>query len=153
MKPSLRSPILIAVTVAAFFAFIRPSPAAADGLTICNKSTYGTVNLAVAVDWLDSGNGRTYDEAEGWFIIPQGDCKIVIDQDIGIYTIFIYAYADKDPAKLIWGGNNPFCLEPKKFLYKAGEEKPPCRSGRSYGMRHIDTGDNSTYTYTYTLHD
>jgi uncharacterized membrane protein len=149
MKLCLKSSVLVAATVAALFTFVCPSPAAADGLTVCNKSTYGTVNVAVAVDWLDNGN--PYEEAEGWFIIAQGDCKIVIDQDVRPYEIFIYAYANKNPAKLWWGGNNPFCLELQKFLYRAGEEKPPCRSGRSYGMRHIDTGDNTSYTYT--LHD
>jgi uncharacterized membrane protein len=135
------------MTVAALFV-VRPSPAAADGLTICNKSTYGTVNLAVAVSWLDSENGRPYEEAEGWFVIAQGDCKLVIAQNILAYTIFIYAYANKDPAKLRWAGNNEFCLETKKFLYRAGEEKPPCAPGRSYFMRHVDTGDQTSYTYT-----
>jgi uncharacterized membrane protein len=148
MKNRLRFGILVAALLAALFILLRPSPAAAE-LTVCNKSTYGAVKLAVALSWLDNGN--PYEEAEGWFIIAQGDCKIVIDQDVRPYEIFIYAYADKNPAKLWWGGNNPFCLELKKFLYRAGEEKPPCRSGRSYGMRHIDTGDYSKYTYT--LHD
>lgn len=145
MKLCLKFIIPVAA-VAALITLVRPSPAAAEGLTVCNKSTYGTVNVAVAVAWLDNGN--PYEEAEGWFVIAQGDCKKVIDQNILAYTIFIYAYADKNPAKLIWGGNNPFCLERKKFLYKAGEEKPPCPPGRSYGMRHIDTGDNTSYTYS-----
>ena len=147
MKLCLKSYILVAATVAALFTIVRPSPAAADGLTVCNKSTSGTVNLAVAVAWLDSGNGRTYEEAEGWFIIPQGDCKTVTQNIFG-YTTFIYAYANKNPAKLWWGGKNEFCLELKKFIYRAGEEKPPCKTGRSYFMRYIDTGDYKKYTYS-----
>jgi hypothetical protein len=63
VKPCLKLNVLVAAIVAALFTLIRPSPAAADGLTVCNKSTYGTVNVAVAVDWLDNGNPN--EEAEG----------------------------------------------------------------------------------------
>ena len=84
-------------------------------------------------------------------VLAQGNCKEVIHDDPGPYTIFIYAYAIKDPQKLVWGVNNSFCLESKTFLYRTGEEKPPCRYGKSYGMRHIDTGDS--HNYTYSLYD
>lgn len=142
MKLRVQLDVVVATAVAVVCTLARPSPAAA-GLTVCNKSTYGTVNLAVAVSWL--GNGNPYEEARGWTVLAQENCDEVIHDDLWPYTIFIYAYANKDPQKLVWGGNNPFCLELKNFLYKAGEEKPPCH-GRAYGMRHIDTGDSHNYT-------
>jgi len=148
MKLCVRLDVVVAAAAAVVCTFARPSPAAA-GFTVCNKSTYGTVNLAVAVGWLDNGN--PYEEAQGWTVLAQGICKEVIHDDPGPYTIFIYAYANKDPRKLVWGGNNPFCLESMNFLYKAGEEKLPCRHGKSSGMRHIDTGDS--HNYTYNLYD
>jgi uncharacterized membrane protein len=148
MKLCVRLDVVVAAAAAFACMLARPSPAAA-GLTVCNKSTYGTVNLAVAVSWLDNGN--PYEQAQGWTVLTQGNCKEVIHDDPGPYTIFIYAYANKDPQKLVWGGNNSFCLESMNFLYKAGEEKLPCRHGKSYGMRHIDTGDS--HNYTYNLYD
>jgi len=147
MKLSLRSNILVAATVAALFCLVRPSPAAAE-FTVCNSTTDGAVNVAWAVNWFES-SGVFHGESAGWFVISQGDCKIIIAPDISAYAIYIYAYANQNPAKLWWGGTHAYCLDPKnKFVYKGDLVNPPCSSGRSYGMRRMDTGSESTYTYT-----
>jgi len=59
MKLRWKSNILVAATVAALFTLVRPSPATA-AFTVCN---YGTVNLALTISWLDSENGRPYEES------------------------------------------------------------------------------------------
>ena len=135
--------ILLAVTLAALFILVRPSPAAAE-FTVCNSSTYGDVSIAWAATWSD-GNGNAHGESVGWFIIAQGDCKIVITaSDISAYTIYIYGKASKQ----YWGGGYNYCLDTShKFLYQGDDMKPPCSSGRSFGMRYMDTGSSSTYTY------
>jgi uncharacterized membrane protein len=147
MKLCLKSKVLFAATVAALFTLVHPAPAAAE-FTVCNTTTDGAVNVAWAVNWLES-NGVFHCKSAGWFIIAQGDCKIVIAPDISAYAIYIYAYANQNPAKLIWGGTHEYCLDPKKkFVYKGDKANPPCSSGKSYGMRRMDTGSESAYTYT-----
>jgi uncharacterized membrane protein len=146
MKLCLRSSVLGAATLAALF-ILRPAPAAAE-FTVCNSTTDGAVNVAWAVNWFES-NGVFHGESAGWFIIAQGDCKNVIAPDISAYTIYLYAYATKNRDKLWWGGTHAYCLDPKKkFVYKDDLANPPCSSGKSYGMRRMDTGSESAYTYT-----
>ncbi|MDQ6770657.1 MAG: DUF1036 domain-containing protein [Gemmatimonadota bacterium] len=79
----------------ALITLVRPSPAAA-AFTVCNSTTSGTVSIAWAINWLES-DGVFHGESDGWFIIAQGDCKIVVAPDISGYTIYIYAFAKKDP--------------------------------------------------------
>jgi uncharacterized membrane protein len=147
MKLRLKFNILFAATIAALFTLLHPSPAAA-AFTVCNSTTDGPVNVAWAVNWLEN-NGVFHGENAGWFIIAQGDCKIVISPDISAYAIYIYAYANQNPAKLWWGGTHEYCLDPKKkFVYKGDQANPPCAAGKSYGMRRMDTGSESAYTYT-----
>ncbi len=138
--------ILLSATVAGLIALARPSPAAAE-FTVCNSTTHGTVNVAYAVTWHDS-DGSPYGESQGWWIIPQDNCKILVTNDISAYTVYIYAFADANPDELWWGGSHDYCLDPShKFLYHGDDMNTPCSSGRSFGMRFVDTGDNSTYTY------
>lgn len=136
-----------AATIVALITLVRPSPAAA-AFTVCNSTTSGKVNVAWAINWFEIG-GVFHGESAGWFIIAQGDCKIVVAPDISGYTIYIYAFAEKNPDKLWWGGTHQYCLDPKnKFLYRGDHMNPPCTSGKSYGMRYMDTGTESTYTYS-----
>lgn len=139
--------ILLAVTLAALFTLVRPSPAAAE-FAVCNSSTYGKVNVAWAATWSDS-NGNAHGESDGWWIIAQGDCKILITiTDISAYTIYVYAFANAKPSIQYWGGTYEYCLDPShKFLYQGNAMNTPCSSGRSFGMRSMNTGNNSTYTY------
>ena len=139
--------IILAATIAAMITLFRLSPAAAE-FAICNSSTYGKVNAAWAATWSDS-NGNAHGESDGWWIIPQGDCKIVITTiDISAYTIYIYAFADAKPSVEYWGGTHEYCLDPShKFLYQGDRMNIPCSSGRSFGMRPMNTGNQSTYTY------
>jgi uncharacterized membrane protein len=63
MKLGLKFDILVAATVAALFTLVRPSPAAAE-FTVCNSTTDGAVNVAWAVNWLES-NGVFHGESAG----------------------------------------------------------------------------------------
>ena len=139
--------ILFAITLVALSILVRPSPAAAD-FTVCNSTTDGIVNIAWAVSWIEN-DGSFYTESHGWWTIAQNKCKVLIAPDISAYEIYIYAYAASDPDKLWWGGTHEYCLDPKNtFLYKDDDVNTPCSSGRSYGMRYIDTNNESTYTYS-----
>jgi len=139
--------ILCAATIAAVFILVRPSPAAAE-FAVCNSTTYGSVNVAWAATWHDS-NGDPHGESDGWWIIPSGECKIIIAVvDVSPYTIYIYAFATANPSTQWWGGNYRYCLDPKnKFLYKGDAMNLPCAAGSAYGMRFIDTSSESTYAY------
>lgn len=122
------------------------APAAAE-FTVCNSSTYGKANVAYAITWQDS-QGKAYGESQGWWIVAQDACQIIVTNDISAYTVYIYAFADSDPVHDWWGGSNNFCLNPSdKFLYHGDDMDTPCSTGQAYGMRFIDTGGNSTYTY------
>jgi uncharacterized membrane protein len=139
--------IVSAMTLAVLFMLIRPSPAAAD-FTVCNSTTAGTVNVAWTVTWLES-DGDFNGESHGWWTVAQNECKVIIGPDISAYAIYLYAYAASDPDKLFWGGTHEYCLDPKNtFLYKGDDMNTPCSSGTAYGMRFIDTGNASAYTYT-----
>jgi uncharacterized membrane protein len=138
--------LLIAAAVVALFTLTCPTPAAA-AFTVCNNSTYGRVNVAYAVKW-HASDGSSYGESQGWWLIDQDACKIIMTNDISAYTIYIYAYADADPSTEWWGGTYKYCLDPEhKFLYHGDDMSTPCSNGRSFGMRFIDTGTESTYTY------
>jgi len=135
------------MTVVALFILLRPSPAAAE-FTVCNSTADGTVNIAWAVSWIES-DGSFHSESYGWWTIAQNECKVLIAPDISAYAIYIYAYAASDPEKLWWGGTHEYCLDPKNaFLYKGDDVNTPCSSGMSYGMRYIDTGNESAYSYS-----
>lgn len=140
---------LLMISVAAGILWISamfPSPAQA-AFTVCNSTTYGVINVAYAVTWHDSNN-QAFGESQGWWVIDQDTCKIIMKNDISAYTVYIYGYANVDPSNKWWGGTNNYCLAPgQKFLYHGDAMDAPCQSGRTFGMRYVDTGGNSTYTY------
>lgn len=121
-------------------------PAAAE-FAVCNSSSHGTVSVAWAATWVDS-QGKSYGESQGWWVIPQEDCKIMITNDISAYTIYIYAYANSDTS-ISWGGDNSYCVDSSgnKFAYHGDAMDAPCSSGKAFGMRAISTGSQDTYTY------
>ncbi|MBV8262837.1 MAG: DUF1036 domain-containing protein [Candidatus Eremiobacteraeota bacterium] len=138
--------IITALAALVLVASLYPSPAAA-AFTVCNSTTYGVVNVAYAVTWRDSNN-QPYGESQGWWAIDPDTCKIILKNDISAYTVYIYAFANSDPTNRWWGGTNNYCLDPHlKFLYHGDAMDAPCNAGKSFGMRYIDTGSQSTYTY------
>jgi len=138
--------MLLAIVGAIGVSCLYPSPAAA-AFTVCNSTTYGVVNVAYAVTWHDSNN-QPFGESQGWWAIDQDACKIILKNDISAYSVYIYAFANVDPAKKWWGGTNNYCLDPRlKFAYHGDAMDAPCQFGRAFGMRSIDTAANSTYTY------
>ncbi len=143
----MKTSIYLGLALAALLVIIRPSPAAAE-FAVCNSSTYGNVNVAWAATWNDS-SGNAHGESQGWWVVTQGDCKIVITTlDISAYTIYLYAFADDQPSVHYWGGSYKYCVDPShKFLYQGNAMITPCSSGKAYGMRSIVTGNTSTYAY------
>lgn len=138
--------IMLTVATGSFLASLHPAPARA-AFTVCNSTTYGVINVAYAVTWRDSNN-QPYGESQGWWIIDQDTCKIILNNDISAYSVYIYGYANVDPSSKWWGGTNNYCLDPgHKFLYHGDAMDAPCQSGKAFGMRYVDTAANSTYTY------
>jgi uncharacterized membrane protein len=136
---------LLVVTLGALASIALARPAAAE-FAVCNSASHGTVHVAWAATWNDS-QGKSYGESQGWWEIPEEDCKIMITNDISSYTLFIYAYADSD-SSIYWGGDTSYCLDPtNKFAYHGDAMDTPCSSGKAFGLRSIDTGNQETYTY------
>ena len=127
--------ILFAATVAAFFILVRPSPAAAE-FAICNSSTWGEAKVAIAITWTDS-NGAANGESEGWWPVPQGECKIVITTvDVSGYTVYLYGFSEDKNPDHYWGGNYNYCLDPvKKFSYLGNSISTPFASGKQRRIR------------------
>jgi uncharacterized membrane protein len=139
--------IFLALISAGLFALIRPSTAAAE-FAVCNSSSYSKVNVAWAATWTDS-SGNPYGESQGWWVIAQNECKIVITTaDVSAYTIYVYAFAEAKPIDQTWGGTYEYCLDPgNKFLYHGDHMTAPCSAGKAFGMRQINIGGDSTYAY------
>jgi len=143
----VRRTIFLVPVFAAILMIAHPSSALAE-FAVCNSSTYGTVNVAYVATWQDS-QGTTHGQSQGWWQIETNKCQIVITtEDVSGYTLYIYAFAQADPSKELWGGENNFCLDPKnKFLYQGNAIETPCSSGKPFGMRLMDSGGVSQYTY------
>ncbi len=134
--------LIFALVLTALFA--RPASAA---FTVCNAASYGNVSVAFAANWKDS-TGQSNGRSQGWWTIAQDECKIILKNDISAYQMYIYAFAASDPSNHYWGGSNQFCIDPaNEFTFHGDDMDTPCSKGRAFGMRYIDTGSNSTYTY------
>jgi uncharacterized membrane protein len=137
--------ILYALVIGALIAVAYPSPASAE-FAVCNASTHGVVSVAYAATWQD-GQGNPYGQSQGWFLVDQGKCTIIITTvDVSGYTIYLYGVA-KDGSDS-WGGNYNYCLDPSKaFLYQGNAMTAPCASGKSYAMRLLTSGGATPYTF------
>lgn len=141
-----RGIFLIPIAIALFI--VAHTTRASAEFAVCNAGTHGTITLAYAATWHD-GQGNSYGQSQGWWQIPQTECRIIITTvDVSAYTMYIYGFANSDPAHQYWGGTTNFCLDPNdKFLYHGDAMDVPCSAGKSYGMRLMDTGGATPYTY------
>ena len=135
------APLIAALVVLAF------ADRSAAAFAVCNNASHGEVNVAYAVTWHDS-SGSPFGRTQGWWVVAENECKIVITNDVSAYSIYIYAFATSAPSTWYWGGSNNYCIDPSnEFLYHGDDMDPPCKSGRSFGMRFMNNSGNSNYSY------
>jgi uncharacterized membrane protein len=137
--------IFLGLVVGVLVVMVYPSKASAE-FAVCNASTHGAVSVAYAATWQD-GQGNSYGQSQGWFLVDQGKCTIIITTvDVSAYTIYLYGVA-KDGSDF-WSGSYNYCLDPNdKFLYQGNAMNTPCASGKSYAMRLLTSGGATPYTY------
>jgi uncharacterized membrane protein len=127
----------------------HPEPAAAS-FALCNQTSQGRLWVADAITWHASGN--SYGQSQGWWAVDQGACKVLVNNDISGYKIYIFAYAESDTSAL-WSGaklgeSNYFCVSSEKFLFKGDNMDTPCNTGSARNFRSVSTGGNVDYTLT-----
>jgi uncharacterized membrane protein len=142
---AVKQSILLALVVGALVVVAFPTRASAE-FAVCNASTHGSVSIAYAATWQD-GQGNLHGQSQGWFVVDQGKCTIIITTvDVSGYTLYLYGIA-KDGSDS-WGGDSDYCLDLNaKFLYQGSAMNTPCAAGKSYGMRLLTSGGASPYTY------
>ena len=132
-------------------------PAKAD-LTVCNKTTAGQIDVAVAYHYV-SGSDR-YSRSEGYWNIPQGECRNTLSLT-GYEKVYVFAWVAADKTKMWSGGNGSghesgakqFCIDGNggAFTYKGDDAIPPCSSpGETRMFRLAGTADaDGDYTYSF----
>jgi len=151
----------LAVALAAFFIAIAVCghPAKAD-LTVCNKTTQGQIDVAVAYHYV-SGTDR-YSRSEGYWNIPQGECRNTLALT-GYEQVFVYAWVAADKTK-IWSGANgsghesgakQFCIDPTggAFDYRGDSAIAPCDSPTESRMFRLAGTADQDGDYTYSFGD
>jgi uncharacterized membrane protein len=114
--------VFMTTLIAAFIAL--GSTAKAD-LTICNRMTQGQVDVAVAYHYTDGNN--SYSRSEGYWNIPQGECRNTLSLT-GYERAYVFAWVAADKTKT-WSGANrsgheadakQFCIDPTgaAFTYR-----------------------------------
>lgn len=115
----------------------HPAPALAD-FKICNSSGE-KVSVAIAYHDADSGNWVS----RGWWNLDDGECKTPLGGNLK--NKYYYLYGDGD--QHVWKGSNSFCVD-NQDAFTLNEADTTC----NYDFENffeIDTGDASTYTYTF----
>jgi uncharacterized membrane protein len=137
--------VRLALVVGFLVVIAYPSQGLAE-FAVCNASTHGIVSVAYVATWQDD-QGNSHGQSQGWFLVDQGKCTIIITTvDVSGYTIYMYGVA-KDGSDF-WGGTDNYCLDPNnKFLYQGNAMTTPCASGKSYGLRLLTSGGATPYTY------
>jgi|GEM_PF-5405290 len=109
MKRAIVLSVLILVVVVCRY------PAKAD-LTVCNSTSQGQIDVAVAYHYT-SGND-SYSRSEGYWNIPQGQCRNTLSLT-GDEKVYVFAWVAADKTKM-WSGANgsghesgakQFCIE------------------------------------------
>ena len=132
-------------------------PAKAD-LTVCNKTSQGQIDVAVAYHYTSGGN--SYSRSEGYWNIPQGECRNTLSLT-GYEKVYVFAWVAADKTKM-WSGANgsghesgakQFCIEGTgaAFTYKGDDAIAPCSTpSESRMFRLAGTADqDGDYTYTF----
>jgi Protein of unknown function (DUF1036) len=147
--------IVLAVLAIAIAAFGYPAKA---DLTVCNKTSQGQLDVAVAYHYTSGSN--SYSRSEGYWNIPQGACRNTLALT-GYEKVYVFAWAAADRSKMWSGGNGSghesgakqFCLDPTggAFTYKGDYAVAPCDAPSEMRIfRYAGTADqDGDYTYSF----
>lgn len=144
------------VVAAVAVAVVATHSVAKADFTVCNQTTYGPVMVATAYDY-QSGSDE-WSRSEGFYYIPQGDCKTTLDTLTGDEQLYLFAWASSNES-IFWDGTSnfssgarEFCVDghSSAFVYKADAAEPPCSAGVVRTFRYAGSAD-STGDFTYNL--
>jgi uncharacterized membrane protein len=151
----MKHAIVLAVFIIAFAVFGHPAKA---DLTVCNKTTEGQIDVAVA--WHYTSGSDAYSHSEGYWNIPQGECRNTLSLT-GYEKVYVFAWVAADKTKM-WSGANgsghevgakQFCIEATgaAFTYRGDDAIAPCSApSEAREFRLGGTADaDGDYTYTF----
>ena len=153
----MKHAVALALLIAAVAAFAHPAKA---DLTVCNKTTQGQIDVAVAYHYRSGSD--SYSRSEGFWNIPQGECRNTLSLT-GNEKVYVFGWVASDNTKS-WSGANgsgyesgakQFCIDPTgaSFTYKGDDAIAPCSSpSEARSFRFAGTADEDG-DYTYTLGD
>jgi uncharacterized membrane protein len=128
-------------------------PAKAD-FTICNDTTKGSLAVAAAYNYDDGFD--SWSRSEGFWTIPQGECKSTLTGFSHGDSLYLFAWAISDQS-LTWSGattysanSMAFCVDGQSsaFAYKGDDALPTCTVGVSRRFRYAGEADtNNDLTY------
>lgn len=122
-------------------AALRPAPARAD-LQLCNQSGQ---TVYAAIGYHDTARNKW--RSEGWWTITSGACKQPISGNLT--WRYIYVYGETDGLTRTWTGTYKFCTVSDEFTIYA-DDNDPCYRGTGLEFIELDTGDATSWTYTFT---
>ena len=146
--------IVLAVFIVTMAAFGHPAKA---DLTVCNKTSQGEIDVAVAYHYTNGSD--SYSRSEGYWAIPQGECRNTLSLS-GYEKVYVFAWVINDKSKMWSGadgsgyesGAKQFCINPTaKFTYRGDDAVEPCSDpAESRVFRLGGTADeNGDYTYSF----
>ncbi len=115
----------------------HPAPALAS-FKICNSSGEG---VAVAIAYHDKESDNWV--SRGWWNLKDGECKTPLSGNLK--NKYYYLYGDGDSH--IWKGEHSFCVD-NDNKFTLNEADSTCDYDYE-GFFEVDTGDASSYTYTF----
>lgn len=128
-------------------------PAKAD-FTICNATTTGALAVAAAFNYDDGFD--SWSRSEGFWTIPQGECKSTLTGVSHGDSLYLFAWAISNQS-LTWSGASTysansmaFCVDAQSsaFLYKGDDALPTCTTGVARQFRYAGDADtNGDLTY------
>ena len=147
--------IVVASVATAVFIVATHVQAKAD-FTICNQATYGPLMVATAYEYTSGSD--TWSRSEGFYTVPQGECRTTLDSLTGYESVYLFAWATTNQS-IFWSGTSTYSSNAKQFcvdgnssafLYKADDAEPPCSYGVMRTFRYAGTADDAG-DLTYTL--
>jgi uncharacterized membrane protein len=146
MMGAVRGIVLVCLAILpALFAVPANAANAADGLKICNHTSY----VLYAATGVQEGASV---ETRGWLRVVPGDCRMAITHKLSSNALYLYArssQAHSGPARE-WGGNAPLCAKDTDFALKTQIGLGGCGAGDAFQMPFalVDTHGKSSWTAT-----
>lgn len=135
----MRRLFVVAASVAVLFvvAAAHPAPALAS-FKVCNNSGE---HVAVAIAYHDKEADNWV--SRGWWNLDNGECKTPLAGNLK--NKYYYIYGDGDSH--YWKGDHSFCVD-NNNKFTLNEADSTCDYDYE-GFFEVDTGDASSYTYTF----